>query len=142
LRLRFKATSGCVFAELKQVRPRNGPRLSPWGNEFDERHVFFADNSLAQSWDVGLRPGGASWVGALNMSGNLWEWVHSLLKPYPYDPADGREAGGEDSEGDRVLRGGSWDGDTAELRSAHRQGQDPATRLPDIGFRCVRDDEP
>ncbi len=28
-----------------------------------------------QTADVGSRPGGASWVGALDMSGNVWEWV-------------------------------------------------------------------
>jgi formylglycine-generating enzyme required for sulfatase activity len=114
----------------------------PWGNEFAEGHAFFADNSLEQSWDVGLRPGGASWVGALNMSGNLWEWASSLMKPYPYDPVDGREAGGDDSESDRVLRGGAWDVDAPVLRAALRYAQDPATRLPDIGFRCARDYEP
>jgi formylglycine-generating enzyme required for sulfatase activity len=91
---------------------------------------------------VGLRPAAASWVGALNMSGNLWEWVSSLLKPYPYDSADGREVNGVASRGQRVLRGGSWESDAALLRTTVRFSDDPSAALPDRGFRCVRTYEP
>ena len=52
-----------------------------------------------------LRPHGASWVGAVDLAGNVWEWVNSLrrsgfsqqsydflkLYPYPYIADDGRE---------------------------------------------------
>jgi formylglycine-generating enzyme required for sulfatase activity len=114
----------------------------PWGTEFVADYLFFGDNSLQQSWDVGLRPAGASWVGALNMSGNLWEWTSSLLMPYPYDGADGREATGADSQGERVLRGGSWDSYPHMLRLTNRDADGPYAALPDRGFRCVRDLEP
>ena len=45
----------------------------------------------------------ASWVGALNISGNLWEWTSSLLMPYPYDSDDGREAAAAAHQGERVF---------------------------------------
>jgi formylglycine-generating enzyme required for sulfatase activity len=114
----------------------------PWGTEFAADYVFFGDNSLQQSWDVGLRPAGASWVGALNMSGNLWEWTSSLLMPYPYKSGDGREATGEAHQGERVLRGGSWDSYPHMLRTTHRDADGPDAALPNRGFRCVRDLEP
>jgi iron(II)-dependent oxidoreductase len=41
------------------------------------------------------------------MAGNVWEWVHSLDKPYPYIQNDGREDA--NSTAPRVLRGGSWE---------------------------------
>ncbi len=42
----------------------------PWGNEFDENKVHYAQTSNNQTAPVGSYPDGASWVGALDMSGN------------------------------------------------------------------------
>ena len=52
--------------------------LYPWGNE------FIADNVLrvherARLPNVGSKPQGASWVGALDLSGSLFEWAQQPL---------------------------------------------------------------
>ena len=75
----------------------------PWGNEYISANLLLS--SSVQMPDVGSIPRGASWVGALDMSGSLYEWTNSLYRPYPYDPNDGREAGLEDDFGNRVFRG-------------------------------------
>jgi hypothetical protein len=36
-------------------------------------------------------PQGDSPYGCADMAGNVFEWCSTLLRPYPYDPADGRE---------------------------------------------------
>ena len=41
----------------------------------------------------------------------------------------------------RVLRGGSFDNDTRNLRAANRNRNVPGNRNSNIGFRCVRDVE-
>ncbi|HEC21824.1 MAG TPA: TIR domain-containing protein, partial [Chloroflexi bacterium] len=69
--------------------------LYPWGDEFVALNAVYGDDSGGRPAVVGSRPGGVSWVGALDMSGNLWEWVSSIYAFYPYDPDDGREADGE-----------------------------------------------
>ncbi len=111
----------------------------PWGNDFIGANVVHVDNSGDQSAEVGSRsPAGDSWIGASDLSGNLWEWVSSLYRPYPYTSDDGRED--LEKEGDaRVLRGGSWGREDALLSAALRSGSDPTEINNEYGFRCARD---
>ena len=72
-----------------------------------------------------------------DMAGNVWEWVSSAYRPYPYDPADGRE----DQAGapERVLRGGSFmSADLGFGRCAMRSRSLPRRRQSHIGFRVAR----
>ena len=80
--------------------------MYPWGNEVikDNLVIYQGENP-----DVGSKPQGASWVGALDMSGSVFEWTSSVFLPYPYDPEDGREATlEEDLVSSRVFRGSPW----------------------------------
>jgi formylglycine-generating enzyme required for sulfatase activity len=74
--------------------------------------------------------------GFYDMYGNVWEWCSGLLKPYPYDAADGRES--VSAQGLRVLRGGSF-ADTADLLNpALRHGEQPGRRYRWNGLRLAR----
>ena len=72
-------------------------------------------------------PTGASPYGAQDMAGNVWEWTSSLFTPYPYRKNDGRED--QKSTDNRVLRGGSWDGDPRDARAAYRDDDAPGIPL-------------
>ncbi|MEZ4631151.1 MAG: SUMF1/EgtB/PvdO family nonheme iron enzyme [Deinococcales bacterium] len=76
----------------------------PWGNDYEVHKVNGRDAGYKIK-AVGSYPEGASWVGALDMSGNVWEWVSSQYKAYPYLASDGREQ--EAGSNVRVMRGGS-----------------------------------
>lgn len=83
--------------------------IFPWGNEFNSAHLNsgLSDDRYDETAPVSSFPTGASWVGALDMSGNVWEWVSSAYADYPYMADDGREDPGRtDFRG--VLRGGAW----------------------------------
>jgi formylglycine-generating enzyme required for sulfatase activity len=108
----------------------------PWGNDFVADHVVYDQNSNRQTANVGSRPTGASWVGALDMSGNVWEWVSTIYKPYPYDADDGRDSNTYTNSA-RGLRGGSWNGSDLDLRAANRFGDDPSIQINLNGFRCA-----
>jgi formylglycine-generating enzyme required for sulfatase activity len=108
----------------------------PWGNSFEASNVVYSENSGDQTADVGSKPGGASWVGALDMAGNVWQWTNSLNRPYPYNNGDGRE-NNSDTSRDRVLRGGSYNNNEYDLRSAGRVDGAPDYYYV-IGFRCAR----
>ncbi|MBL1136650.1 MAG: TIR domain-containing protein [Chloroflexi bacterium] len=112
--------------------------IFPWGNEFELANVVSGANSNSQTAEVGSKKGGVSWLGAYDMSGNVWEWVSSL--GYGYDSELDRE---DDSNniGSRVMRGGSWNdtGYANNVRSANRDWTYPGYSVSIVGFRCARD---
>jgi hypothetical protein len=111
--------------------------IYPWGNNFAADNVVFGDNSDEQSAEVGSKPEGISWVGAMDMSGNLREWTSSIYQDYPYDPDDGRENDSDDTSA-RVLRGGAWFNNEFEVSAAWRAGDPPAAgAFNHFGFRCA-----
>lgn len=130
--------------------------LYPWGNTFDGTRLNFCDlhctypgadpgydDGYRTTAPVGTYPAGASWVGALDMAGNVWEWVSGLLLEYPYDPADGREVTvKEDSTSLRMVRGGARLDPAYVVRSANRNARPPTQSTALYGFRCARSFDP
>lgn len=114
--------------------------IYPWGNTWNANNAVWNRINSQGTANVGNIPAGISWAGALDMSGNVWEWTSSLDDSYPYDPADGREADtGTRTNVRRVLRGGSWvDVRTDNLGAPRRVGINPNSRDFSLGFRCAR----
>lgn len=113
--------------------------LYPWGNDFEEDRLVFSGNIDGQTAPVGSRPEGASWVGAHDMTGNLWEWTSTLFETYPYVKDDGREST-SNTTSDRVMRGGSWwETDLGFFRATYRGTWHPDGWINFGGFRCARD---
>ncbi|MEP7287629.1 MAG: SUMF1/EgtB/PvdO family nonheme iron enzyme [Chloroflexota bacterium] len=111
--------------------------IYPWGNRFNDSKVVWKRSASDGTADVGSKPAGASWVGALDMSGNVWQWVSTLYKPYPYSKNDGRESN-SDTITYRSLRGGSWSfTDSDSLQAAYRNADFPSFGNPNYGLRCA-----
>jgi iron(II)-dependent oxidoreductase len=133
----------------KTARGTDGRRY-PWGNQLPSGTLLNScdfecpgldrDPSLndgyARTSPVGSFPAGASPYGALDMAGNVWEWVSSRDMDYPYDAGDGRED--PYSEGERVMRGGSWKVYPRVVYAAMRGRLYPFKTDSAIGFRCSR----
>ncbi len=94
--------------------------------------------SQGGTWSVGSKPAGASRCGALDMSGNLWEWCEDWYhSSYTDAPADG--SAWVDPPGSyRVIRGGSFSYGAVNMRSARRDGTTPSGRSANLGARCLR----
>jgi len=114
-------------------------RLWPWGNEPPNasRANYARDVKTDGTTSVDQFPRGTSPYGVLDLAGNVWEWVSSLYREYPYDANDGRE--NLDSHAQRVLRGGSFYSPNENfIRCAARSLSYPQRRRDHIGFRVAR----
>jgi len=116
-----------------------GDTISADQANYDDNYVYGKGKKgvpRGQTTDVGSFPPNA-W-GLCDMHGNVWEWCadiwHSDYNGAPDDGSAWLESGGSD----RVLRGGSWDGEPGDARSAYRRFNDPADRYDSFGFRVVR----
>jgi eukaryotic-like serine/threonine-protein kinase len=128
-------------AEWEKVARGENGFLYPWGNDPPNKDLLNYNYFVGDTIQVSTYRNGASPYGALDMAGNVWEWVSSIYKPYPYDPTDGREDPA--SQEDRVMRGGSWSNfQGGVVHSAVRHSFETTATYWDIGFRCAMDATP
>lgn len=116
-----------------------------YGNEFNVARCNTFETHIRRTTPVGVFPEGGTPEGIFDLSGNVWEWTHTIWGtdfskpdyPYPYNASDGRE-NPADGISRRVVRGCSWFDDQDYARTAYRLDYYPSVRNDDIGFRLVR----
>ena len=116
-----------------------GPECLAWGKKHgvELSAMHRDDDGWPTTAPVGSFPAGASPFGALDMTGNVWEWVAD--RHGAYQAAESYAPTGPEAGDERVLRGGAWNGsDSAWVRPTYRFSASPAMRSHGIGFRCAR----
>jgi formylglycine-generating enzyme required for sulfatase activity len=112
--------------------------IYPWGNEYDINKATLRKISPAPT---GEKPEGASWVGALDMSGGVGEWVADWYGPYTSE--DKIDPNGPISGELRIVRGGDWFAHASFfVRTTFRDPFDPEFSASSVGFRCASDYSP
>jgi formylglycine-generating enzyme required for sulfatase activity len=106
-------------------------RTYPWGETWNpDLLVWQAESPQA----VGSIPGGASPYGALDMAGNVFEWVADWYQAYPGSTLTFPQYGTQY----KVVRGGGFDVRDYDLYTFHRSLTRPAHRSEFVGFRCAK----
>jgi formylglycine-generating enzyme required for sulfatase activity len=108
----------------------NGAREFPWGDDRNFSNANTAESGLNRTTAVGMYVHGASPVGALDLSGNVWEWcLNEYLTPEQVEVTGDRP---------RVVRGGSFFYKIDSARAKYRDRDLPTWRNLGHGFRLVR----
>jgi formylglycine-generating enzyme len=152
----FDAMNYCIWADATlpteaqweyAARGDQG-NIYPWGNIFDGTKLNFCDASCKELYrdtefidgyiwtaPVISFPSGKSWIGAYNMSGNVWEWVSDWYGSYP--TSEKIDPMGPMKGVYKVIRGGSWLNGRLWFRVARRGHPLPDESSSIVGFRCV-----
>ncbi|MBI5877338.1 MAG: SUMF1/EgtB/PvdO family nonheme iron enzyme [Chloroflexi bacterium] len=124
-------------AEWEKAARGTDGRVYPWGNEFEKSRLNSIDGGAGDTTTIGSYPQGASPYGALDMAGNVWEWVADRYSDTYYQNAPTLDPKGPDSGSSRVLRGGSYDFGAASARASGRIGSKGPLMYNYVGFRCA-----
>lgn len=118
-------------------------RMYPWGNDAPTIDFLNYNDEIGDTTPANYYPKGRSPYGALNMSGNLWEFVADWYSETYYASSPTANPLGPDSGSHRVMRGGSWSSEGDDfIRSARRLGSVPTDTYAAVGFRCAMSASP
>jgi formylglycine-generating enzyme required for sulfatase activity len=126
-------------SEAQWEKAARGPdgRLYPWGNTFPTGSLLNYNFNEGFLMPVGSYLGGESPYGALDMAGNVFEWVGDYYSSGTYSSSPASNPTGPTSGTNRVLRGGSWNFNSKYVRAAFRHWYNPLSAGYDVGFRCA-----
>jgi formylglycine-generating enzyme required for sulfatase activity len=113
-------------------------RTFPWGDEPPSEIYANYNRLVGDTSRVGSYAAGASPFGALDMAGNVWEWVANWYDAYPGSLFSSEMYG----QKYKVVRGGSWNHPAEDAHTYNRDIAFPARALAVVGFRCVADHAP
>ncbi len=125
--------------EAQWEKAAAGPDANPypWGSAQPTCDLLNFSNCLKQTSDVTQFAKGKSYYGALDMAGNVYDWVADWYDPLYYKSSPPGDPPGPNSGQTRVTRGSSYRSTDTQSLTYARSFTSPRDHRRDLGFRCV-----
>jgi formylglycine-generating enzyme required for sulfatase activity len=121
----------------KAARGEDGAKY-PWGNDEPTCELTNMAGCGEAALPVGSAPDGASPYGALDMSGNMVEFVSDWYSATYYQTSPSADPQGPETGTRFGGRGGGFRSDAEYQRASKRDYYDPPDQGAALGFRCAR----
>jgi formylglycine-generating enzyme required for sulfatase activity len=132
-------------AEWEYAARGSDERVYPWGNT---NPTCTMGNFARNAGECAGRPRGTTEVGAfseytspfgaVDMAGNVWEWVADAFDPKAYTQETQQDPYVNKASDKGILRGGSWDFSASVAKTTFRLKFDRHTGQISIGVRCAK----
>ncbi len=133
--------NGHLPTEAQWEKTARGPNgnVYPWGNGAPSNNLLNYNNNIGTTTDVINYPQGKSYYDALDMEGNVYEWVYDWYDPFYYKTGPAQDPLGPDSGtgGNRSVRSGGYRSNNDQVVASTRFFKLPTDHARDLGFRCV-----
>jgi sulfatase modifying factor 1 len=129
-------------AEWEKAARSDDGRIYPWGAEAPSCTLaVMSDCPTNGKQPVATKPAGASPYGALDMSGNVFEWVADWYGAAYYVESPPDDPQGPDNGARRIIRSGGSNYGAAAMRNSFRgvsfEVPTPDSTHTNVGFRCA-----
>jgi formylglycine-generating enzyme required for sulfatase activity len=114
-------------------------RLFPWGKDAPTCRLTNFSDCEGDTVPVNSNISGVSYYGALNMGGNVWEWVSDWYDEDYYSSKSNwlNPTGPVENTDKKVVKGGAFGYIGWFVRVSTRAYGNPKVHLPYFGFRCA-----
>jgi formylglycine-generating enzyme len=130
---------GHLPTEAQWEKTARGPtgHIYPWGDAAPACDLLNFKDCVGEKSDVFDHLAGKSYYDALDLSGNVFEWVADWYTPGYYERAPGVDPLGPEIGQVRSVRSSGYNSETSMVSSARRFYLKPDEHRLDLGFRCV-----